>query len=400
MQIHRAFKTELKLNNKERGLMNQYAGLSRFAFNWGLARRKEAYEHDGTTLNAIALHKELVKLKKEEFAWMYNYSKSTPQAALRDLDTAFQNFFRRVKQGAEDVGYPKFKSRHTAKKTFKLEGVVKVENGRVRLPRIGWLRLKERGYLPVEGVKILSATLSERAGRWFVSLQVRMDIDFEQPTGEPVGVDVGIKTLAAVSNGDVYENPKAAYKLDKRLARAQRGLARKVRGSSNYKKQKAIIAKRHFRISNIRKDALHKASSGIVAKARPHTERPVVIVLEDLNVSGMMKNGRLARALSDAAMSELDRQIAYKAAWLGETIERVSRWYPSSKLCSACGHKKMVLSLSERTYHCEACGMVKDRDRNAADNLKNTASSVGIEACGDAPLGVRRSRKLVAYGGV
>lgn len=133
--------------------MNQYAGLSRFAFNWGLARRKEAYEQDGTTLNAIALHKELIALKKEDFAWMYNYSKSTPQEALRDLDKAFQNFFRRVKQGAEDVGYPKFKSKHTSKKKFKLEGAVKVENGRVRLPRIGWLRLKERGYLPMRAYK-------------------------------------------------------------------------------------------------------------------------------------------------------------------------------------------------------------------------------------------------------
>ena len=165
-----------------------------------------------------------------------------------------------------------------------------------------------------------------------------MDIDVEQPSGRPAGVDVGIKTLATVSNGAVYENPKAAAKVAKRLARAQRSLARKVRGSTNYKKQKAIIDKLHFRISNIRKEALHTASTGMVAKAKPHTERPVVIVLEDLNVSGMMKNGRLARALSDAAMSELDRQIVYKATWLGETVERVSRWYPSSKLCSACGH--------------------------------------------------------------
>ncbi len=148
-----------------------------------------------------------------------------------------------------------------------------------------------------------------------------------------------------------------------------------VKGSNNRQKQAAKIAKLHYQIANIRQNSLHKASSGIVAKTKPHTDKPRVIVLEDLNVKGMVKNHHLAKAVTDSAMSELDRQIEYKAEWQLTEIQRVDRWFPSSKLCSECGNKKLFLSLSERIYHCENCGMVKDRDKNASDNLKNTASS-------------------------
>jgi len=243
------------------------------------------------------------------------------------------------------------------------------------LPRMGWLTLKESGYLPTNGVQILSAALSERAGRWFVSLQVREETEPIPPTGEPVGVDVGVKTLATVSNDATYHNPRALYKLEKRLSRAQRSLSGKKKGSSNRQKQVAQVAQLHYQIANIRKDSLHKASAGIVAKTKPHTDKPRIIVLEDLNVKGMVKNHRLAKAVSDSALSELDRQIVYKSEWQLTEIQRVDRWFPSSKLCSECGHKKLFLSLSERIYHCENCGMVKGRDKNASDNLKNTASS-------------------------
>ncbi|MFO7679224.1 MAG: transposase [Chloroflexota bacterium] len=391
MIVQRAYKTELKLNNQERTLLTGCAGAARFAYNWGLRQSIDAYEATGKRPSYPELHRQLNELKQSDLAWLYDYSKTIPQEALRDLDKAFQNFFRRLKKG-EKPGFPRFKSRKRGIGSFRIWGCIQVDDRRIKLPRIGWLRLHESGYLPVEGVKILSATLSERAGRWFVSLQVEEAIADRQATGEPVGVDLGIKSLAVCSTGESYANPRALDRATRQLARCQRELSRRQQGSRNRAKTKAKLARRHQRLANLRREAIHQATSRIVAKTKPEAERPSVIVIEDLNVSGMMQNHHLARAIGDAGMGEFERQMTYKCAWQGITLQKASRWYPSSKRCSGCGHIKESLPLSERTYCCDACGLVLGRDLNAARNLaqlsKTTASSAGCEACGDAALAV------------
>ena len=184
MLVQRGYKTELKLNNKQRTACSQHAGTARFAFNWGLARKIETYEKTGKSPSAIDLHRELNKLKKTEYPWMYEVSKCAPQEALRDLDKAYQNFFRRVKNGGKKKGFPRFKSKKNSRASFRLTGTIRVFRDGIQLPRLGVLRLKERMYLPVEGtpgVRILSATVSERAGRWYVSVQVKEEVPDPKP---------------------------------------------------------------------------------------------------------------------------------------------------------------------------------------------------------------------------
>jgi transposase len=268
MYIHSAYKTELKLNNKQRTLLARCAGTARYAYNWGLRIKIDEYEATGKSPGYYELHRRLNALKKTELSWMYEVSKTIPQEALRDLDRAFQNFFRRLKnkdgKGGEKPGFPRFKSRHRGLGSFRIWGAIRVTADQIKLPRLGWLRLKEKGYLPVDGVKVLSATISERAGRWFVSLQVEEELPETTATGEPLGVDLGVITMAVCSNGDRYENPKALTKALKRLARLQRELARRKKGSRNRVKTKARLAKLHYRIANIRQNASHQATSAIV----------------------------------------------------------------------------------------------------------------------------------------
>jgi len=371
VEILRAYKVEIDPNNVQRTALLKHAGAARFAWNWGLARRKQEYEETGKSSNAIEQHRQLNALKKTDFPWLYEVSKAAPQEALRDLDKAYQNFFRRVKAGKKN-GFPKFKSRKNGIGSFKLTGAIHVDNDRIKLPRIGWLRLKEHGYIPTDGIHILSATVSESAGRWFVSVQCQQEIEVTQATGEPVGVDLGIKELAVVSDGRRFENPKALRKAQTKLKRLQRELSRRKKGGKNREKTRKKIAKAHQRIANIRRDTLHKATSAIVAKTKPDSERPSVVVIEDLNVKGMMKNHNLAQAISDVGMGEFKRQLEYKSRWCGVELLVADRFFPSSRLCPVCGTINAGLTLADRVWICD-CGAEHDRDLNAANNLKNLA---------------------------
>jgi putative transposase len=403
IRIIRGYKTELDLNNRQRTACVKHAGAARYAYNWGLRRKIDTYEATGTSPTAIELHRELNALKKTELGWMYAVSKCAPQEALRNLDQAFAHFFRRVelkKQGKlkGPVGFPRFKSRKRGLGSFRLTGSIHIFEDSIQLPRLGRLRLKERGYLPTSGVRILSATVSAQAGRWFVSVQVEEEVPAPTPAkGESVGVDLGVRTLATRSDGIVYENPSALDAAQRKLRRLQRQLSRQQRGSRNREKTRRRIARLHYRIANVRRDALHKATSDIVAKTKPDAERPRAVVIEDLNVNGMLQNRRLARAIADVGMHEFGRQVQYKAIWSGSEIVVANRWYPSSKRCSECGSIKDTLDLSERTYECTCCGAILDRDLNAARNLaqlakdrpdfsqvsQSTASSAGSNACGE-----------------
>ena len=389
MKILRAYKTELDPTCKQVEQLLQHAGCARWAYNWGLRKKIEAYTATGKSPSAIDLHRELNVLKTKPVEeggvpWMYESSKCAPQEALRNLDSAYKSFFRRCKSGAKKKGFPRFKSRKNGVGCFRLTGTIRASETHVQLPVLGEIRLKEHGYLPVGNVKVLSATVSEQAGRWFVSLQVEQEIANPKPKPHHVvGVDVGIKSLAVTSDGEVFDSPKSLAQAQKTLRIRQKAISRKVKGSKNRRKAVARVSRVHQRVANVRRDAIHKMTSSITKSAS-------IVVIEDLNVSGMLKNHNIARSLSDASLSEIHRQLEYKAKWYGVELRKADRWYPSSKLCSQCGKKKESLSLPERTYCCE-CGLVMDRDLNAALNLKMLAGSSPVSAC--CPGSAGRSRK-------
>jgi len=372
--MQRGYKVELDLNNKQRTLCAKHAGSARYAYNWGLARKQAAREAGEKSPSAIDLHRELNLLKQGELAWLYEVSKCAPQEALRDLDRAYTNFYRRVKSGKGKPGFPKFKSKKRSRPSFRLTGSIRVSERHIQLPRLGKLRLKEAGYIP-QGAKVLSATVSERAGRWFVAVLV--DIQQAEPipaTGEPVGCDWGLKTMLVTSDRREYANPHALKRNLKKLARLNRSLHRKQKGSNNREQARKQLARLHYRIACIRQDAIHKATTDVVAKTKPGDQRPCVVVIEDLNAAGMLQNHKLALEVNDVGPSKFKWQFKYKTRWTGSKLLLADRWYPSSKLCSGCGSRKEVLALSERIYNCESCGLVLDRDQNAARNLASLAS--------------------------
>jgi putative transposase len=354
VEIKRAFRYELDLNNEQRTACLKHAGAARWAYNFGLRRKKEAYAAGEKTPTAVDLHRELNVLKQTEISWMYEVSKCAPQEALRNLDRAFVNFFSKRSR------FPRFKSRKRGIGSFRLTGSIYVNGKTVQLPRLGLLRLKEES--AVTG-KILSATVSERAGRWFVSLQVETSIVVPDNQGPSVGVDLGIKTLATLSDGRVFENPKSYRRKLQVLKRAQRIVSRRQKGSKRRERAKRRVAKLHYRIANIRSDAIHKMTTFIAATYG-------MVGIEDLNVSGMTKNHCLAGAVSDAAFGEIRRQLTYKCQWYGSELVVHDRFMPSSKTCSECGEVKDSLLLSDRTFCCEGCGHEQDRDLNAAINLR------------------------------
>ncbi len=446
MQITRGYRTELNLNNQQITACKKHAGAARYAYNWGLKSKQEVYQATGRSIGAMALHRELNQLKQTELPWMYEVSKAAPQEALRDLDQAMRNFFRRARLKKEGKwkgppGYPTFKSKKKGLGSFRLTGAICVYERAIDLPRLGRLRLKECGYLPTSGVHILSATVSEEAQRWYVSLQVQEEVPDPPPaTGEPLGVDLGIKTLAQCSDGMAIENPKALRSELKRLRRLHRRLSRKAKGSKNRTKARKKLARKYAHIAHVRRDALHQATSHLTrarlskeertaryeeiastlpepkakvkaskgrsqvhrlteapplpekvakqvkqkqsqrllrqARAADAPVRPSVVVLEDLNVEGMKQNRKLALSISDVGFGEFRRQMTYKSSWQGESLLLADRWFPSTKMCSRCGHVKDDMDLSERIYVCEnsACGLVIDRDVNAALNLAALAT--------------------------
>ncbi|PDO10802.1 MAG: transposase [Candidatus Reconcilbacillus cellulovorans] len=362
MTTNRAYRYELDPNVQQRILLAKHAGAARFAYNWGLARRMELYRQTGKGTNAMEQHRELNRLKKTQFPWMYEVSKCAPQEALRDLDRAFRNFFRGLKEGRK-VGFPRFKKKGRDDR-FRLTGAIHVLDRAVQLPRLGVIRLKEA---PAVQGRILSATVSREAGRWFVSLTVEQDIPDPAPVEGPVcGMDVGLSHFATIasSDGEVekVEAPRPLARYLRILRRRQRRHSRKQKGSHNRKKSALRLARLHRRIRNIRRDFLHKLSTHLAKTKR-------VIVVEDLNVAGLLGNQRLARHIADMGWGEFRRMLAYKTVWYGGRLQVANRYYPSSKTCSGCGHVLDKMPLWIREWRCPACGTHHDRDANAAKNL-------------------------------
>jgi putative transposase len=395
--IQRAYKTELALNHAQVTACKQHAGAARWAYNWGLARKQDEYRRTGTTPSAIDLHRDLNALKTTDVPWMYAVSKCAPQEALRNLDRAFAHFFRRVQLKREGkhrgkLGYPQRKSKKRGPGSFRLAGSIVVFPDAIQLPRLGRLRLKERGYLPPADTeaKILSATVSEHAGHWYVSLLVEQERTVPVNTGAVVGLDLGVKTLATLSDGTVIPNPRPLKRRLKKLKRLHRAVSRKVKGSKNRRKAARRLARLYRTVSNQRQDTLQQLSTQL---ARTKS----VVVIENLNVAGMLKNHHLAQAIADVGFAEFRRQLRYKAEWYGSRVVLADRWEPSSKTCSGCGWYDETLELADRVFHCRnphrpECSLVLDRDLNAAINLAKLAgsSSESRNACGEGSAGLGR----------
>ncbi len=357
------FKTELKLNNQQRTALMKHAGVARHAWNWGLGLTKQILDHNKANPDskikfpsAIDLHKWLVALVKSEHEWYYECSKSTPQQALMALRESWKRCFNKT------AGAPRFKKKGR-RDSFTLEGTVKIlSNNKIQVPVIGVLKTYER--LPQVLTK--SCTISRQADRWFISF--RFDVETQETNHDDiVGVDLGVKVLATLSTGEIVLGAKSYKKYESKLSKMQWLHRHKVIGSANWKKAQLQIAKLHRKIANIRKDTLHKLTTLL---AKNHG----TIVIEDLNVSGMLANHKLAKAIADMSFFEFRRQLTYKCQLYDSKLVVVDRWFPSSKTCSNCGTKKETLTLNERVFECDHCGFVLDRDLNAAINLKNAVS--------------------------
>ncbi len=357
------FKTELKLNNQQRTAVRKHAGVARHAWNWGLALTKQILDHNKANPaikikfpTAIDLHKWLVALVKPENEWYYECSKSTPQQALMALRESWKRCFNKT------AGVPKFKKKGK-RDSFTLEGTVKIlGSNKIQVPVIGVLRTYER--LPQ--VLIKSATVSRQADRWFISFRFDVETQESKHT-DVVGVDLGVKSLATLSTGEVITGAKSYKKYEAKLSRMQWLNRHKIIGSANWKKAQLQITRLHSKIANIRKDTLHKLTTLL---AKNHG----TVVIEDLNVSGMLANQRLSKTIADMSFFEFRRQLTYKCQLYGSKLVVVDRWFPSSKTCSNCCTKKETLKLDQRVFECNHCGFVIDRDLNAAINLKRSGS--------------------------
>ena len=363
-------------------MLASHAGAARFAYNAGLAHVKDMLEKgEAPEWSHYALRR-WWNANKDALAvnpatgvvWWSQNSKEAYSMALRDLAQGLSNWAksRKGQRKGKRVGFPRFRAKtHVIRFAYSTGFTAPTAHDPygLKLPRIGRVHCMENAHKRVNGARLIRVSVSCRAGCWYASLTVeRESTPTSAPKGHTVGVDLGVKNLATLSDGTVIPNPRALNTRLKALRKAQQALSRKTKGSARRRKAQERVARLHARVANVRADAINKATTMI---ARTYN----VVCIEDLNVAGMMKNRRLARSVSDASLGEFRRQLEYKTARTGATLHVIDRWYPSSKTCSACGAVKAKLSLNERTYRCDGCGLVMDRDLNAAINIKVAGSA-------------------------
>lgn len=354
-------KIRLVPTSSQEDYFRRACGTARFTYNWALNAWREAYEA-GEKPSGRSLKLQFNAIRREQFPWTVDVHRDCTAGAFDNLQSAFQCFFKRTKASGKAPGYPRFKKKGVSKDSFSIANdKFSLIEKKIRIPKLGWVKMRES--LRFSG-KIMSAVVSRTADKWFVAIAVDTKVESQPPkTKEAVGVDLGISALATLSDGRKVQYPLKWRDLERRIERLQRRASRKQKGSANRRKAVAKLARKHLELANLRSDTLHKTTTALVQQYE-------TIVLEDLNVKGMVKNHCLARAISRQAWSEFRQQLKYKTAKHGRGMVLADRFYPSTKTCSGCGAVKPV-AMSERIYRCPVCGMVLDRDVNAAINLSN-----------------------------
>ena len=397
---YRAYKYRLYPNEEQKVLIAKHLGSCRFIYNYALDKKVRAYQTDKTNLSRFDIQADLPNMKKsEEYCWLKEVNSLSLQASLANLDSAYTKFFR------EHKGFPRFKSKKDSKQSFSIPQNTRVdfENGRIFIPKFKG-GIKTKFHRTFEGI-VKSSTISRTAtGKYFVSILVEVnepDVPMKPICeNKTVGIDLGIKTFAVLSDGTEIPNPKYLKRSIKKVKRLQRSLSHKAKGSNNRERARLKLARAHERVSNQRNDFLHKVTHDLVS----HYD---TICLETLTASNMVKNHRLAQALEDIAIRHFNTLLEYKAKEHGVNILRIGRFEPSSKMCT-CGYINHNLTLSMRHWTCPVCGAIHDRDLLAANNIKrfafhniHTAGTAEIKACGDmskVTCAAHEAHKSLAHG--
>ena len=356
MLVIKTYKFRIYPNKDQAELMAKHFGSTRFVWNYFLAQRKESYLEDKKSLNYHDNSKALTRLKKDhEFEWLKEINSQSLQASLKDLDTAYGRFFK--KQGM----FPRFKSKHKSVDSFRCPQSIDIRDGKLSLPKFRE-GIKIKLHREMTG-KILFATISRTpTDKFFASITCETEHEALPRTDKQIGIDLGIKDLAICSDGKAFKNLKITQKYAKKLTYEQRQLSKKKKGSGKRFKQRKKVAVVHEKVKNVRTNNIHKLTHSIVSENQ-------VVIIEDLNVKGMIKSHKLAKAIADASWHELSRQLEYKAQWNERDFAKIDRWFPSSKTCNVCNFIKQDLSLNDRKWICPNCGATLDRDVNASKNI-------------------------------